>query len=110
MKASMGAVTALIASTFEELGKSKDELAKVEKSKALDEEYSTKAEKSKVLDEDYSTKLKLDCETKASEFRETKADAEDEPAAIEKETAIPKPAWRRSCRSPPRPASRATMT
>ena len=88
MKASMGAVTALIASTFEELGKSKDELAKVEKSKALDEEYSTKAEKSKVLDEDYSTKLKLDCETKASEFRETKADAEDEPAAIEKATAI----------------------
>ena len=63
MKASMGAATALIASTCEELGKAKDELAKVEKSKALDEDYSTKAEKSKVLDDDYSTKLKLECET-----------------------------------------------
>ena len=34
----MGAATALIASTCEELGKAKGELAQTEKSKALDED------------------------------------------------------------------------
>merc|ERR1719460_2049998 len=70
----MGAATALAAATREELGKAKGELAQTEKSKALDE--------------DYSTKLKLDCETKASEFTETKADAEGEMAAIAKAKEI----------------------
>merc|ERR1719326_1197815 len=74
LKAQLGSATALVASAGEDLGKAKGELASVEKSKAVDEEY--------------VATLKNDCETKASEFAEAKADAEGEMAAIAKAKEI----------------------